>query len=49
MPADLEDDTRQIHNDLTSLGVELLSWLQSESPDEVKSKFTMPQDEMMHE
>ena len=49
VPADLEDDTRQIHNDLTSLGVELLSWLQSESPDEVKSKFTMPLDEMMHE
>ena len=47
VPDSLEAETRAIHNDLTSLGVELLGWLQDETPDEVKAGFTMPLDEMM--
>ena len=49
VPPALEAETRAIHNDLTSLGIELLGWLQSKTPDEVKSKFTMPLDKMMGE
>ena len=49
VPDALEEQTRALHRDLTTLGVELLSWLQGETPDEVKSQFTMPLDEMMSE
>ena len=49
VPASLEEETRAIHRDLTKLGIELLGWLQDETPEEVASKFTMPLDEMMGE
>ena len=49
VPPSLEQETRLIHHDLTRLGVELLSWLQDETPAEVKSQFTMPLDKMMSE
>ena len=49
VPPSLEAETRAIHNDLTSLGVELLGWLDDETPDEVRGKFTMPLDQMMSE
>ena len=49
VPESLETQTRAIHNDLTNLGIELLSWLQDETPDEVRRKFTMPLHEMMGE
>ena len=49
VPPRLEADTRALHKDLTELGVELLSWLQQETPEEVSQKFTMPLDEMMSE
>ena len=49
VPPALEAETRALHNDLTNLGVELLSWLQAMTPEEVKSQFTMPLNEMMAE
>ena len=49
VPPALEEETRSLHRDLTSLGVELLGWLQDETPDGVKAQFTMPLDEMMSE
>ena len=49
VPEALEAETRAIHHDLKMLGVELLSWLQAESPKEVGALFTMPLDEMMSE
>ncbi len=49
VPEALEAETRAIHNDLTSLGVELLGWLQDETPAEVAKNFTMPLDKMMAE
>ena len=49
VPPSLEADTRALQNDLTALGVELLGWLQAETPDDVKSQFTMPLDAMMRE
>ncbi len=49
VPPSLEAETRAIHNDLTALGVELLGWLQDETPQEVSAKFTMPLDKMMGE
>ncbi len=49
VPESLEAETRAIHNDLTSLGVELLGWLQDETPAEVAKNFTMPLDKMMAE
>ena len=49
VPPEIEAETRAIHKDLTSLGVELLGWLQAETPDEVKQQFTMPLDSMMDE
>lgn len=49
VPEALEAETRAIHNDLTTLGVELLSWLQDETPAQVRENFTMPLDKMMAE
>lgn len=49
VPEALEAETRAIHNDLTSLGVELLGWLQDETPADVAKNFTMPLDKMMAE
>ena len=49
VPPSLEADTRALQDDLTALGVELLGWLQAETPDDVKSQFTMPLDAMMRE
>ena len=49
VPDSLADVTRAMQDDLTRLGVELLGWLQAETPDDVKSQFTMPLDEMMAE
>ena len=49
VPASLEAETRAIHSDLTNLGIELLGWLQDETPAEVAAKFTMPLHEMMSE
>ena len=49
VPPALEAQTRALHQDLTKLGVELLSWLQQQTPEEVAQGFTMPLDEMMGE
>ncbi len=49
VPPALDAETRALHSDLTNLGVELLGWLQAMTPEEVKSQFTMPLNEMMAE
>ncbi|MGC6517616.1 MAG: isopenicillin N synthase family dioxygenase [Candidatus Puniceispirillaceae bacterium] len=49
VPPSLEAETRAMHKDLTDLGIELLSWLQAETPEDVKRHFTMPLEAMMGE
>jgi isopenicillin N synthase-like dioxygenase len=49
VPENLTAITKAIYDDLSDLGVTLLSWIQDQTPDEVKSTFTMPLDEMMRE
>ena len=49
VPPSLEAETRAMHHDLQTLGIELLAWLQEKTPAEVKARFTMPLDAMMAE
>ena len=47
LPANLKAMTKAIYQDLQALGVELLSWIQQETPDYISREFTMPLDAMM--
>ena len=47
VPEDLEAFTRQLYADLTALGVELLSWLDQQMPEDVSATLSMPLQEMM--
>ena len=47
VPEDLEAFTRQLYADLTAIGVELLSWLDQQMPEEVSATLSMPLQEMM--
>ena len=47
VPEDLEAVTRQLYADLTAIGVELLSWLDQQMPDEISATLSMPLQEMM--
>ena len=47
LPAELAEDTKSIYAQLEKLGVLLLSWIQEQTPAEIRSEFTMPLDEMM--
>jgi isopenicillin N synthase-like dioxygenase len=47
VPEDLEAFTRQLYADLTEIGVELLSWLDQQMPEDVSATLSMPLQEMM--
>ena len=47
VPEDLEAFTRQLYADLTAIGVELLSWLDQQMPEDVSATLSMPLQEMM--
>ena len=47
VPEDLEAFTRQLYADLIAIGVELLSWLDQQMPEEVSATLSMPLQEMM--
>jgi isopenicillin N synthase-like dioxygenase len=47
LPDFLEKDTWALYNALVSLGKELLTWVQVGSPNEIKSKFSMPLQDMV--
>ena len=49
VPKDLEAFTRQLYADLIAIGVELLSWLDQQVPDEISSTLSMPLQEMMQD
>jgi isopenicillin N synthase-like dioxygenase len=47
LPEALSAATAAIYADLQALGVELLSWIQKEMPDDIRTGFSLPLDEMM--
>ena len=47
LPEALSAATAAIYADLQALGVELLSWIQRETPDDIRTGFSQPLDEMM--
>ena len=47
MPQFLTDDTWSLYNQLVQLGQELLGWVETASPKEVKSLFSMPLPDMV--
>ncbi len=47
LPEGMLDNTRAIYQDLQNLGVTLLSWIQQQTPEAIREKFTMPLDQMM--
>jgi isopenicillin N synthase-like dioxygenase len=47
MPAYLENETWALYHDLVNMGSTLLGWIQNASPDEVKSRFTIPLSQMI--
>ena len=47
VPEDLEAFTRQLYADLTAIGIELLSWLDQQMPEDVSATLSMPLQEMM--
>ncbi|MFL2831483.1 MAG: isopenicillin N synthase family dioxygenase [Candidatus Puniceispirillaceae bacterium] len=47
VPEELEAFTRQLYADLTEIGVELLSWLDQQMPEDVSATLSMPLQEMM--
>ena len=47
VPEDLEAFTRKLYADLTAIGIELLSWLDQQMPDEISASLSMPLQEMM--
>ena len=48
VPPELEVETRKLYNDLVSLGLTLLKWLDSTIPSDVHDILSEPLDEMMH-
>lgn len=47
LPEALSAATAAIYADLQALGVELLSWIQRETPEDIRGEFSLPLDEMM--
>ena len=47
LPEALSATTAAIYADLQALGVELLTWIQKETPDDIRTGFSLPLDEMM--
>ena len=47
LPDKLALMTEAIYADLQNLGLEILSWIQHETPDEIANHFSMPLDDMM--
>ena len=48
VPPELEVETRKLYNDLVSLGLTLLRWLNENMPREILNKLSEPLDGMMH-
>lgn len=49
VPPELEDITRRLYQDLTTLGIELLGWLDDTLPDHLRQALSLPLAEMMQE
>ena len=49
VPDSLQDETRAIYRELVTLGTELLRWIQTQTPADIATTFTMPLDAMMYE
>ena len=47
LPGSVETETRAFYSDLQTLGSELLSWIQSQTPSEVTDKLSEPLDSMI--
>jgi isopenicillin N synthase-like dioxygenase len=47
LPEDIAAETTAIYDDLLQLGLEVLSWIQKETPDDAAAHFSMPLEEMM--
>ena len=47
LPDELNATTTAMYDDLQSLGMEILSWIQKETPADIASAFSMPLDAMM--
>jgi len=47
IPPELEIETRRLHWDLTEIGITLLGWIQDNTPDEVRVRFSEPLSEML--
>ena len=47
LPDALSAATEAVYADLQALGVELLSWIQRETPEDIRGEFSLPLDEMM--
>jgi len=47
VPPELKEETRALHDDLTSVGATLLGWLQDNSPEKVKTHFSEPLPDML--
>ena len=49
VPPELEDITRRLYQDLTTLGIELLGWLDDALPDHLRQTLSLPLADMMQE
>ena len=47
LPDELDAATTAMYDDLQSLGMEILSWIQQETPEDIAGAFSMPLDAMM--
>ena len=47
LPEELTAETTAMYDDLQQLGIEILSWIQQQTPAEVAANFSMPLDTMM--
>lgn len=49
LPESLAAETRVMYEDLQNLGIEILSWIQDQTPEDIAADFSMPLDQMMAE
>lgn len=47
VPHNLEEDTRELFNDLVGIGKTLLGWIQDNAPEEVRARFSEPLPKMV--
>ena len=48
-PDELSDQAKTLHTKMTTLSATLLTWIQDNTPEEVKTKFSMPLNQMINE